>query len=201
MKKTSYHHGNLKEEFLNISFNFIKTEDIDKLTLKILSEATGTSRSAIYRHFSSKDSLIETMIKSCFSELDKEISPILLDKSIDIVERLNRTFRNYIQFAKNNTHMYQLLFAKKYAKIREDLVTTGDDDHSGFANLQKVIQEGQKSGVIKKENSYHQAITAWASLHGLSTLIVDGFLDVDKISEELSKRMVKDIVAILLVGD
>ena len=198
MKKTSYHHGNLKEEFLKISFNFIKTEDIDKLTLKVLSEATGTSRSAIYRHFSSKDSLIETMIKNCFSELEKEISPILLDSSLDIIERLNITFRNYIQFAKNNTHMYQLLFAKRYAKIREDLVTTGEDDHSGFANLKKVIEEGQKSGVLKKENSYHQTITVWASLHGLSTLIVDGFLDVEKIYEELSEKMIKNIVAGLI---
>jgi AcrR family transcriptional regulator len=195
MKKTSYHHGNLKEEFLKISFNFIKTEDIENLTLKILSEATGTSRSAIYRHFSSKDALIETMIKSCFSELEKEISPPLLDKEGDIVDRLNLTFKKYLEFAKNNPHMYQLLFAKKYSHIREELVTADDNDSSSFNNLKKAIEEGQESGVLKRESSYQQAITIWASLHGLSSLLGDGFLDVDKIYEELSDKMIKSIIS------
>ncbi|SFV54253.1 Transcriptional regulator [hydrothermal vent metagenome] len=199
MKKTSYHHGNLKEEFLKIAFNFIKKEDIDRLTLKILSEATGTSRSAIYRHFSSKDALIETMIKSCFSELDKEISPILVDKSIEIIDRFNIAFRNYLEFVKNNPHLYQLLFAKRYAHIREDLVTTDDSDSSGFANLKKAIQEGQESGILKKEDIYHQTITVWASLHGLSLLLVDGFLDVEDIYEELSDMMIKNILAGLVI--
>ena len=34
MTKTDYHHGNLKEEFLKIAFDFIANNDIDKLTLK-----------------------------------------------------------------------------------------------------------------------------------------------------------------------
>jgi len=198
MKKTSYHHGNLKEEFLKISFDFIKTEDIEKLTLKILSEATGTSRSAIYRHFSSKDALIETMIHNCFGELEKEISPPLLDKEGAILDRLSLTFKKYLEFAKNNPHMYQLLFAKKYAHIREELVAVEDNDISGFANLKKAIDEGQKSGVLKKDDSYQQSITILASLHGLASLIVDGFLDVDKIYQELSDRMIKDILAGLI---
>ena len=195
MKKTSYHHGNLKEEFLKISFNFIKTEDIDKLTLKILSEATGTSRSAIYRHFSSKDALIETMIKSCFSELEKEISPPLLDREGAIVDRLNLALKNYLEFAKNNPHMYQLLFAKRYSHIREELVTVEDSDASGFANLKRAIEEGQESGVLKKGDSYYQTITVWASLHGLASLFGDGFLDVDKLYEELSDKMIESLVS------
>jgi len=199
MKKTSYHHGNLKEEFLKISFNFIKTEDIEKLTLKILSEATGTSRSAIYRHFSSKDTLIETMIKSCFSELEKEISPPLLDKEGDIIDRLNLSLKKYLEFARNNPHMYQLLFAKKYSNIREELVTVEDSDISGFANLKRAIEEGQESGVIKKEDSYNQAIIIWASLHGLSSMFGDGFLNVDEIYTKLSTTVIEQTISGLLV--
>ncbi len=199
MKKTSYHHGNLKEEFLKISFNFIKTEDIEKLTLKILSEATGTSRSAIYRHFSSKDALIETMIKSCFSELDNAISPPLLDKDGDIVDRLNLSFKKYLEFAKEHPHMYQLIFAKKYSNIREELVTAEDSDISGFANLKKTIEEGQESETLKKGDSYQQTITIWASLHGLSSLLGDGFLDVDNIYEELSSKMIKNLIEGLVI--
>ena len=82
------------------------------------------------------------MIKSCFSELDKEISPYLLDREGDILDRLSLALKKYLEFAKNNPHMYQLLFAKKYAHIREELVTAEDSDSSGFANLKKAIEEG-----------------------------------------------------------
>jgi len=55
MKKNDYHHGNLKDDLLAIAFEFILEEDIENLTLKVLSDKTGTSRSAIYRHFKNKD--------------------------------------------------------------------------------------------------------------------------------------------------
>ena len=67
MQKNDYHHGNLKEELLQISFDFIAKEDTEKLTLKLLSDATGTSRSAIYRHFKNKDRI--TSYNVCYTKL------------------------------------------------------------------------------------------------------------------------------------
>ena len=63
MKKTSnYHHGNLKEELLAQSLKIIQEEGVDFVTLQVLATKLGTSRSAIYRHFSSKQDLIQNVI-------------------------------------------------------------------------------------------------------------------------------------------
>ena len=97
MIKDDYHHGNLKEEFLEIAFNFIATSDVDKLTLKVLSDATGTSRSAIYRHFKSKDALIEIIIQTGFEQFDEVIAPILQDTTKSLVDRFYLATKNYIQ--------------------------------------------------------------------------------------------------------
>ena len=87
MQKNSYHHGNLKEEFLRIAFEFIHKESVDKLTLKVLSDATGTSRSAIYRHFSSKDALMEEIIRKGFSDFDNHTAPILENQDTLLMDR------------------------------------------------------------------------------------------------------------------
>ncbi|MFA6137217.1 MAG: TetR/AcrR family transcriptional regulator [Sulfurimonas sp.] len=194
MIKNDYHHGNLKDDFLKIAFDFIAKEDVEKLTLKILSDATGTSRSAIYRHFSSKEELIETMIKKGFDDFDDFVSPSLKDKEKSLIDRFYLSAKAYLEFAKQNPNLYRLLFGNKYAKIREAAINIKDDDCSGFASLKLAIEEGQKSGVLKKEDTFMRTILIWSSLHGLSSLVIDGFMDIDKMSDALCESMFADML-------
>ncbi len=194
MQKNDYHHGNLKEELLQISFDFIAKEDTEKLTLKLLSDATGTSRSAIYRHFKNKDELIETMIKRGFDKFDDEVSPSLLDSKSPLIDRFYISGKRYMDFAKNNPNLYRLLFGKKYSHIREEILSIKDEDCSGFGALKKAVEEGQKSGILKKEDSYQQTIIIWSSLHGLASLLIDGFLDVEEIFDELFDKLFKSLL-------
>jgi hypothetical protein len=131
------------------------------------------------------------MIVDGFGDFDRVILDALQDRESSVVDRLQLFSKNYIEFAKDNPTLYRLLFSKKYEQIRQESETIRE---SGFMALKIAIKEGQESGVLKKEDSYHQAITLWASLHGLSSLLVDGFLDVDKIYEELSDRMIENLV-------
>ena len=195
MKKNDYHHGNLKEEFLTIAFKFIHENEVDKLTLKVLSDATGTSRSAIYRHFNSKDALIEEMIKRGFDEFDATTSPILLNQKLPLVDRFYNTSKIYIQWAKENPNLYRLLFGKKYAYIREEILSIKEETCDAFGALKCAVEEGQQKGILKKEDSLRQSIIIWASLHGLSTLVIDGFLDVAELSDELIDDMFKSLLA------
>jgi len=189
MQKNNYHHGNLKSEFLRIAFEFIHREDIEKLTLKVLSDATGTSRSAIYRHFSSKDALMEEIIRQGFSDFDDHTAPILQDKNKPLVDRFYQASKAYIYWAKENPNLYRLLFGKKYAYIREEIMSIKEESCDGFGALKLAVEEGQKSGILKKEDSLKQSILIWSSLHGLSSLIIDGFMDVEEIYGELIDNM------------
>jgi len=195
MKKNEYHHGNLKEDFLKIAFEFIANEDVEKLTLKVLSDATGTSRSAIYRHFSSKDALMEEIIRQGFELFDGITSPILLDVNKPLVDRFYQTSKVYIAWAKENPNLYRLLFGKRYAYIREEILSIKEESCDAFGALKKAVEEGQKEGILKKEDSLKQSVIIWASLHGLSSLIIDGFGDVAEISEELVDNMFKSLLA------
>jgi len=195
MIKHDYHHGNLKEEFITIAFDFIAKEDIEKLTLKILSDATGTSRSAIYKHFKNKDALIETLIERGFDKFDSETTLYLKDDTKALVDKFYLTGKLYIGFAKENPNLYRLLFGKKYAHIREELLSIKDEDCSGFSALQKTLEDGQKQGILKKEDSYKQAIIIWASMHGFSSLLIDGFMDVQEIYEDLYTTLFETLLS------
>ncbi len=195
MIKHDYHHGNLKEEFITIAMDFIANEDVDKLTLKILSDATGTSRSAIYKHFKNKDALIETIIEKGFEQFDAETTLYLRDDSKALIDKFYLTGKLYVEFAMQNPNLYRLLFGKKYAHIREELLSIKDEDCSGFAALQKTVEDGQKQGILKKDDSYKQAIVIWATMHGFSSLIIDGFMDVKEIQEEVYTTLFETLLS------
>ncbi len=195
MKKNDYHHGNLKEEFLKIAFEFIHKEDVDKLTLKVLSDATGTSRSAIYRHFSSKDALMEEIIRQGFEEFDSVTSPILRDQETPLVDRFYNTSKIYIEWAKENPNLYRLLFGRKYAYIREEILSIKEETCDAFGALKCTVEEGQEKGILKKDDSLKQSVVIWASLHGLASLIIDGFMDVAELSDELVNDMFRSLLA------
>jgi len=188
MKKTAYHHGNLKEEFLRIAFDFIKTEDIKNLTLKVLSDATGTSRSAIYRHFDSKDALIEKMVLKSLNDFNEVIVTSLKDKGVLIIDKLQLFVNRYIQFAKENPSLYRLLFDRKYKTIRETLESNKE---SGFFALKMAIEEGQKSAILKKGDSYQYSVLLFSSLHGLCSLLIDEYIEIDTLSIDLIDKILK----------
>jgi len=201
MRKNTYHHGNLKETLLDISFDFIEKNDIDKLTLKILSEITGTSRSAIYSHFSSKDALIEAMILDGFKRFDLYLSPLLNAKDVLFVTKLRQASRAYIEFARSNKVLYRLLFGSKYAHIRMDIMTKNDPDRSGFGSLLLAIEAAQKDGNVKPGDPYRLTITVWAMLHGLASLLIDGFIGMEAMQDALFEEVFSGIVLTLGSSD
>ena len=50
-KSDTYHHGNLKEGLVQTALEMLGKEGLEAITLRELSARLGTSRSAIYRHF------------------------------------------------------------------------------------------------------------------------------------------------------
>ena len=75
-----------------------------------------------------------------------------------------------------------------------------DKSCDGFGALKLAVEEGQKGGILKKEDSLKQSILIWSSLHGLSSLIIDGFMDVEEIYEELIDNMFGLLLAGLIAN-
>jgi AcrR family transcriptional regulator len=185
-KSSNYHHGNLKEEMLKLSLETILNEGVDTLTLKLLGDKLGTSRSAIYRHFSSKQDLIQNVIAYGFQLFEKELLPILYKKDTLVIDRLYSMGESYINFAIKNPNLYRVLFGEKYQDIRESSCTINDEEQEdSFKLLIELLIEGANKEVFKIENPFMQAQTIHAMVHGISILYIDGHINIQKNIKEL----------------
>lgn len=197
MKKNStYHHGNLKEELLVQSLKIIQNEGIENLTLQVLSTKLGTSRSAIYRHFSSKEDLIHNVIYYGFQKFEENLAPIFSMNEKTILDKLYLTGKNYINFAIENPNLYRMLFGDMFQDMRESSCNIEKDAHDGsFKSLINLFILGQEDGLFKKDNAMTQAQVLFSMCHGMSLLYIDGHINIkENINElyELSFETIKN---------
>ena len=179
-KKTSnYHHGNLKEELLKQAVEIIHSDGIDALTLQVLATRLGTSRSAIYRHFSSKNELMQSVMRYGFELFDEKVAPIFLKKEESVISRLKNMGKEYINFALTHPNLYRMLFGEKFQEMREESYDIEDEDETnGFHALISLLMEGQELNQIRKEDAMLQAQTVHAVVHGMASLCIDGHIRV-----------------------
>ena len=187
-KSSSYHHGNLKEELLKLTLKTIQSNGIEAVTLRSLSEQLGTSRTAIYRHFSSKDDLVQNVLDYGFEILEHTISPIFEMKEKSVTNRLFIMGELYIKFALEQPNLYRILFGDKYKIIREDSCDLEENEQTaGFHSLVSLFIEGQEKKIFKQNDPVIQAITVHTLVHGIASLYIDGHLHMQNNIEELYK--------------
>lgn len=185
-KSSPYHHGNLKEALLETALEMIDREGLDTITLRELTQRLGTSRTAVYRHFASKEMLILGVIEKGYEQLDLLFTPIFQDKARSVDARFETMGRAYLNFAIEHPNLYRLLFGELYRKEREEICDYKDESRStGLYALLGLLVEAQEEGIIARENPMVQAATVWASIHGLASLLIDGHLLMSDNLEEI----------------
>src|SRR5215471_15205868 len=169
-----YHHGDLRRALLDEALHTIQTHGVEHLTLRTVGERLGVSRSALYRHFADKQSLLATVGKEGFRTLRQAIA--------DAWEQNGRgragfqaMGKAYVQFAVAHPSHYRVMFGgfiKSAAK----------DDHfvaeanAAFHVLVDALVEQQNAGDIRRDDPVLMARFVWALVHGTAMLVIDGQL-------------------------
>src|SRR5215831_13212847 len=106
-----YHHGDLRRALLDEAVRTIQTHGVEHLTLRTVGAHLGVSRSALYRHFADKQSLLATVGEEGFRKLRQAIA--------DAWERNGRGRRGfeamgraYVQFAIAHPSHYRVMFGR-----------------------------------------------------------------------------------------
>ncbi len=165
-KKTSnYHHGNLKEELLKEAVKIIQAKGVDAVTLQVLATELGTSRSAIYRHFRSKNELMYNVILYGFEIFDSSIAPVFMKNEQSVIDRLYLMGKEYIKFALEHPNLYRMLFGEKFKEMREESCDLEEDDPSkGFQALVGLLIEAQNTNQFRQEDPMLQAQVIHANI-------------------------------------
>jgi AcrR family transcriptional regulator len=169
-----YHHGDLRRALLDEALRTIQRDGVEHLTLRTVGSALGVSRSALYRHFADKQSLLATVGTEGFRELRHDLA--------DAWERnghgrpgFEAMARAYVGFAVAHPSHYRVMFGGfvQSAIKDDDFVAAAK---AAFQILVDSLVDQQNAGAIRRDDPMLMARFVWAIVHGTAMLIIDGQL-------------------------
>ena len=104
-----YHHGDLRRALLDEALRTIQTEGVEHLTLRTVGARLGVSRSALYRHFADKQSLLATVGKEGFGKLRQALADAWEENGHGRIG-FDAMHRAYVQFAVAHPSHYRVMF-------------------------------------------------------------------------------------------
>jgi AcrR family transcriptional regulator len=107
-KKTSYHHGNLREELVAEGIAILETQGPQALTMREVARRLGVTQTAPLHHFESKSALLAAIAAQGFRQLFDHRMAALKGKR-DPDERLMAVLMAYVEFALAHPALYHLM--------------------------------------------------------------------------------------------
>jgi len=184
-KNREYHHKNLKEALIQTVLEMLEEKPLDAITVRELTNTLNVSRTAIYRHFSSKEHLFQMVILKSFDQLNDTLKPIY-ESGETIEQKFYLIGKSYIDFAMASPARYRLMMGDKLMKLREESCDIPDtSSESSFSIIVNLAQEAQHQGLFGVENPQVQAMSIWAMIHGQASLIIDGHPTITEQKEHM----------------
>jgi AcrR family transcriptional regulator len=195
-EERGYHHGNLREALVDAGVELARRGGPGAVLLRAVTREAGVSHNAAYRHFANQEDLLAAVAERCMGQLGQ----LMIDRSSQVrvrgavrraEERLGAIGRAYIDFARSEPGWFRTAFSSARAhgaglpgsqpsgSVADDKGgrSAGPDDEqtkSPFLILGAHLDQLVAVGGLSPQRRRGAQFAAWSSVHGLSSLLLDG---------------------------
>lgn len=172
-----YHHGDLHHALVQAATELAREGGPSAIVLREAARRVGVSPNAAYRHFTALPDLVGEVAFEALSALARSMEAELAkcrpstDAGMDAIERLGAVGRGYIGFAVREPGLFATAFA--HAPHSDDKSRgAGDSGLRPDELLEQALDGMLDAGVLDPADRTMAATNAWASVHGLSELLL-----------------------------
>jgi len=162
-----YHHGALRPALLDAADVLLDEGGTGAVSLREAARRAGVSPTAAYRHFDSKEALLAAVAARGFHDF-----AAALDEAAHLSnDPLSARGVAYVHFALTRPGRFRLMFgpAIRDKSRHPDLLQAAENAFGRFAQFVAASGAGDR-------NPREAAVAAWALVHGLAQLAIDGML-------------------------
>jgi len=192
MATTSYHHGDLKNALIKAGVEILSDEGLGGLSLRKVAKRAGVSHAAPYSHFSDKQALIAAISTEGFKQLYTQIERVFQAHQDNPNTLLVETAWAYVQFALNEPDRFKLMFSSVLEKEKE-YTEFVEISQKNFMQLVKIVEICQEAGIIKGGVSEVVAVSLWSTVHGFTSLLLEGQIS----HTVLERASLKDLLILI----
>ena len=192
-KKSTYHHGNLREVLISSALDILKEGTLQDLSLRALARKAGVSQTAPYRHFEDKEALIVVLMLEGSSILQERMR-LACEQANKPVERLINLGLAYYDFAEAHPAHFRLMFDGSLEKKDkyQDLI---ESEKIGRDIVQSVVSECMKLENAPNKPDDLVRLASWSLVHGLANLLLND-VNNDMPDQDQKRTVAKEVISL-----
>lgn len=170
--KTEQERLKTRTAILDAARELFAERGVEAVTMREIARRIGYSPTAIYLHFTDKESLIRELCDTDFLTLARELQAI--ERIADPIERLRLLGLGYVKFAVTHPNHYRLLFMTP--QLPKDLdnsaIEAGNPEQDAYAHLRAMVADAHAANCFRADLDDPDLVaqTLWAGLHGVCSL-------------------------------
>ena len=184
----------LREVILDAARTLFVKEGYESVSIRKIADKIEYAPGTIYLYFRDKAEILNRICEETFDKLIARLQAIDQDTSPPL-DKLRRGLRNYIQFGLDNPNHYIVTFiqAKGHEQAKSVFETSG---FKAFGCLRSGVQACVDAGVMVSDDTDELAQALWASIHGLTSVLITctGFPFIEQ------NRLIDRVVHTLIEG-
>ncbi|SEN44602.1 transcriptional regulator, TetR family [bacterium A37T11] len=175
------HREDLRQAILDAAKKLFMKHGYEATTIRKIAAEIEFSPTTIYLYYKDKNDILYALQKEGFILLGKSFHPLM--QVDDPYERLKAMGRTFIQFSLENSEFYELMFVMKEPLLNLDTFCVNGQDVdweegiAAFDFLLHTVEDLQRIGYFKGQDTKIISLWIWATVHGLCTLQMHGHLE------------------------
>lgn len=139
------------------------------LSIREVCLRAGVTPPTVYHHFGDKAALVDRVVDDCFASFDRAFE----DRTppAESVERLRWSFDRYVEYGVAHPEHYRMMFLRSNGRP----TPAGLASYDRLRRMMRAVEEAGRLGAPLEEAT----AACWASVHGVTSLVIAGFLATD----------------------
>lgn len=186
--RTTYRHGDLRRALLDAGIELARGGGPQAVVLREATRRAGVVPNAAYRHFASREALLQAVRAEALSAVARAMEAELagLSPRLKPADRARASVRavgtGYLKFALAEPGLFRTAFSAS-EDLQEELIEgmpkahperAGDSGLNPFELLGGALDRLVETGAMPAERRPGAEFVAWSAVHGLAMLVIDG---------------------------
>ncbi|MCG6139616.1 TetR/AcrR family transcriptional regulator [Leptospira mtsangambouensis] len=178
---SSYHHGDLRPALISAARSLLQNQGADALSLRSIASAIGVTHMAPYAHFKGKQELLQSVAASGYDELAANM--LAAQKKHPKVQGRMMAYHygvEYIHFAIASPNLYRLMMSQ--IDLEKKIVSDPHEREIWVSSQRpfRLLFAAFANEKVSKKLAHARALGAWATVHGIASLAIEGHLVLPK---------------------
>ncbi|PJZ44688.1 TetR/AcrR family transcriptional regulator [Leptospira brenneri] len=180
-QSSTYHHGDLRPTLVSAARSLLEKQGIDSLSLRSIASAIGVTHMAPYAHFKGKQELLQAVAASGYDELAMNMVKVQKESPKTMGRLLAYQYGvEYIQFALKHPNLYRLMMNQIEPEKNSDKEPPEREIRISSQRPFRLLYAAFTGEGVSKKLAHARALGAWATVHGIASLAIDGHLVLPK---------------------